>query len=354
MVHNIFIDLERMKYPHTGLYHFSKQLGTALAAQQQPDEMFHFYMPDQLAGLFGNQVKYIAQKSFHKFFLPAPSRFQVWHATQQGTEYYPIGARVKKVLTIHDINFMYDDNKSADKKKKYLNKLKQKVNSADCITTVSAFALQDVQQHIDLSGKMVHVIHNGCNISAAQDVPAQPPAQVPSGRFLFTIGTITDKKNFHVLPALLAGNHFQLIIAGVTQSESYKARIVAEAEKHGVRDRVIFTGPVAENDKLWYLQQCTAFVFPSLAEGFGLPVIEAMHFGKPVFLSPLTSLPEIGGSAAWYFPSFDKEAMQQTLENGLEHYHTHPTTADTIREQAARFSWVNAASQYREVYRSLW
>lgn len=354
MKHHIFIDFERMKYPHTGLYHFSRQLGAALASQQQADELFHFYMPAKLAGLFGDHVKYIAQQSFHKLLLPSPSRFQVWHATQQGTEYYPTASRVKKVLTIHDINFMYDEKKSAEKKKKYLDKLKQKVNRADCITAVSAFALQDVQQHIDLSGKMVQVIYNGCNIGKEGNMPAQAAAFTPSSPFLFTIGTITDKKNFHVLPALLAGNDFQLVIAGVTQSEAYKAQIEAEAAKHGVKDRVHFTGPVSENDKLWYLQQCSAFVFPSLAEGFGLPVIEAMYFGKPVFLSQLTSLPEIGGDAAYYFSSFEKEAMQQTLEKGLQHFHTHPEAAMNIRRQAGKFSWDNAASEYRKVYQQLW
>ena len=57
-------------------------------------------------------------------------------------------------------------------------------------------------------------------------------------------------------------------------------------------DRVIIAGPVSADDKNWYYANCEAFAFPSLAEGFGLPVIEAMNHGKPVFLSRLTALPE--------------------------------------------------------------
>ena len=127
MPHKIVIELERMKYPHTGLYHFGKQLGMELARQQQPDEQFHFYMPGKLTGLFGNHVKYIAQKSFHKLLLPRPSRFDVWHATQQGGDYFPLKAKVKKVLTIHDLNFMYDEGKSVVKKERYMDKLKEKI-----------------------------------------------------------------------------------------------------------------------------------------------------------------------------------------------------------------------------------
>ena len=73
------------------------------------------------------------------------------------------------------------------------------------------------------------------------------------------------------------------MIAGVTHQPWYQRKIEEEAKRLGVTERVIFTGAISENDKYWYYQNCTAFVFPSIAEGFGLPVIEAMYFGKPVF-----------------------------------------------------------------------
>ncbi len=126
------------------------------------------------------------------------------------------------------------------------------------------------------------------------------------------------KKNFHVLPALLVGNDHELIISGV--ETPYKSKIMEEAEKFGVTDRVKITGTISEEDKAWYYKNCTAFVFPSIAEGFGLPVIEAMHFGKPVFLSTHTSLPEIGGDAAFYFPTFEPADMQATFANGMAEF----------------------------------
>ena len=176
---------------------------------------------------------------------------------------------------------------------------------------------------------------------------------MPAAPFLFTIGTIMEKKNFHVLPALLAGNDRKLVIAGITQSEAYKKRIIEEAVKHGVEQRLIFTGPISENDKQWYLKNCEAFVFPSLTEGFGLPVVEAMHFGVPIFLSRFTSLPEIGGDVCYYFSSFEKEAMQYAIQKGLDHYNT-TDAKNSIRKRAAMFSWKDAAAQYLEVYRSLY
>jgi glycosyltransferase involved in cell wall biosynthesis len=155
------------------------------------------------------------------------------------------------------------------------------------------------------------------------------------------------------LPALLRNNNFQLIISGITQSEEYKQQIIETAQQHGVADRVLFTGSISENDKQWYLQNCTAFVFPSLAEGFGLPVIEAMHFGKPVFLSNLTALPEIGGDAAYYFENFDAAEMQAVLTNGLQHFNNNQQSK-IVMERAAMFNWDTIARQYLDVYRSLY
>jgi glycosyltransferase involved in cell wall biosynthesis len=119
-----------------------------------------------------------------------------------------------------------------------------------------------------------------------------------------------------------------------------------------VPDRIIFTGPISENDKKWYLSNCTAFVFPSIAEGFGLPVIEAMYYGKPVILSRCTSLPEIGGDCAYYFDNFDPAHMQEVLVKSLDHYNkTKPR--EKIKARAKFFSWERAAMEYLNLYRSL-
>ena len=182
---------------------------------------------------------------------------------------------------------------------------------------------------------------------------AQKPTNITDQPFLYTIGTIAEKKNFHVLPALLVHNNYLLIISGITQSQTYKDKIIATAKSFGVADRVVFTGAISEAEKYWYYQHCKAFVFPSLAEGFGLPVIEAMHFGKPVILSTHTSLPEVGGEHAYYFQNFEPASMQQTLLNSLAHYQQQNSQA-LIKVWANTFTWQEAAIQYLNIYRSLY
>ena len=348
--HTILLDCERMKYPHTGLYHFCLHLGKNLLETAANDRQFCFYTPASAIGAFGKEAHYLQQNSLQKFRLPSTKNFSIWHNTYQSSSYFPKHRNLKIILTIHDLNFLYDSKKNELKKRNYLQKLKAKIERADHIVAISEFTLNDVISNIDIGNKPYSIVYNGCNVE--QITSLTMPAVVPSRPFLFTIGTIIEKKNFHVLPCLLANNDWQLVIAGFTQSEAYKSCIITEAGKYGVADRVIFTGPISENDKQWYLQKCTAFVFPSIAEGFGLPVVEAMYFGKPLLLSTFTSLPEIGGDVAYYFNSFEPAAMQQTLEESLHDYNV-KKPQKAIQERSTLFSWQRSALQYHAIYNSL-
>ena len=350
MQKTVIIDFERLKYPNTGLFHFCFHLGKNLSnLAANPDKLF-FYVPKYYDGCFGKHVNYVRQKTFHKYYFPGISKYNIWHASQQGTEYFPFSSNQKKILTIHDINFMHDGSKSIEKKKKYLSDLEKKISHSDRIVAISNYVMADVLKHVDIPEIKRSIIYNGCNIEEMKELHL--PKIKPEGSYLYTIGVITAKKNFHVLPPLLIGNSMKLVISGITDNTGYKQKIVEEAKRFGVEKRLIFTGAVSENDKQWYLSNCTAFVFPSLAEGFGLPVIEAMYFGKPVILSTLTSLPEIGGDAAYYFNSFEPENMADVLKTSLESFQNNKPE-NLIKQRAQSFNWRDTAQKYLSLYDSV-
>ena len=83
-----------------------------------------------------------------------------------------------------------------------------------------------------------------------------------------------------------------------------------------------------------------------------MPVIEAMFHGKPVFISDRTSLPEVGGDAAYYFRSFDPDAMQEVFKNGMKDY-VENNPVDKIKQQAAKFNWNTCAEEYIDVYKQM-
>jgi glycosyltransferase involved in cell wall biosynthesis len=350
-MNHVLIDCERTKYPNTGLFHFCLNLGNELIQQRNiADEEFTFYVPQKQNWLFGNSQQYLIQHSLHKFFQPGTGKFQVWHSTYQNSNYRPFNPKTKIVLTVHDLNFLIERKADPGKIKKHLRHLQENINRADHIVCISAYTRQTMQENLLLKDKTVQVIYNGCNIN---EFPGfNQPAYRPVKPFIFSIGTILPKKNFHVLPCLLNNNDYELVVAGIV-NKKYAAKIMEEAKLRGVENRTRMIGPVSEEDKYWYYKNCLAFAFPSLAEGFGLPVIEAMYFGKPVFLSTETSLPEIGGDMAYYFKDFDAAHMQAVFENGLQHYKDNNREA-AIRASALKFNWTNAAKDYLAVYRTLY
>jgi glycosyltransferase involved in cell wall biosynthesis len=166
------------------------------------------------------------------------------------------------------------------------------------------------------------------------------------------MGYINRKKNFHTLVPLLQNNCFELVVAGRLDEPDYINKMKLQAEILGVNERLKILGPVPEEDKAWYFRHCEAFLLPSLAEGFGAPVVEAMAFGKPLFLSDRTSLPEIGGNVAFYFKNFEAQHMQSVLNEGLIEYQKNGL-AQKIMQRGKEFSWEIKAHEYLNVYRSI-
>lgn len=353
---SILVDCERMKYPNTGPYHVCWHLGQSLLKIKSEDENFSFLVPPNLEGVFGDQAEYVKTKLINKLYLPwsqsrfmrGTNKFDVWHMTYQSTMYCPFSHKTKVVLTILDLNFLHEhpDN---PKNKKYLQLIQNRVDRADYVACISGFCLEDVRKHLTFGATPAVVIYLGCSFNNPPIF--REPSYKPARPFLFGLGTVLPKKNFHVLPCLLQGNDLELVIAGIDTSP-YKEKILDEAKKFNVVNRVHFTGAISEEEKTWYYMNCSAFLFPSIAEGFGLPVIEAMHHGKPVFLSTHTSLPEVGGTHAYYFKDFSAETIQTAFAAGMNDYQRRHPQAQ-IKQWALKFDWANTARSYLDVYRSL-
>lgn len=342
---SILLTFDSMKYPNSGFYSFGKSLGDAIVEQNKGRYKLNYYVHKRSDYVFSKEVDLVYLSKLHKLFFLRPSRFALVHFTDQYCRLKPQKVTGKKILTIHDINPVHELRKPAHKIERHLKKLRGYINTCDKIVTISYFVANDILKYFPEAKDKLSVIYNGADKLQVAD--NHIPAYQPQRTFLFTIGYIAAKKNFHVLPALLVGNEHELIISGV--ETPYKAKIMDEAEKFGVTDRVKITGTISEDDKTWYYKNCTAFVFPSIAEGFGLPVIEAMHFGKPVFLSTHTSLPEIGGDAAFYFPTFGPADMQAAFARGMAEF-DEKNMAEKVIAHAMKFDWQQTARQYLALY----
>lgn len=353
---SIILDCDLMRYRNTGLYHYCLNVGMRVNAllKVQRAPLMKMYVPVAEANAFGTTYPCITEKPWHKFIKPFLWNCRVWHAPFQSGRIIPDknkNSSCKVLLTIHDLNALHE-GRSADDQQRSVNHTQRLINKSDALVCISEFTKSDVLKNCDVGNKPVYVIHNGTH-KVHQPLFKNSTVK-PSRPFLFGMGDLNTKKNYHVLLPLLQQNpDIDMVIAGRLAEPDYISHIKNTAEAMGISDRLHVTGPVPEEEKAWYLCNCLAFVHPSLAEGFGAPVVEAMSFGKPLFLSSLTSLPEIGGNIAFYFSSFDPEHMQQVFQEGMRRY-TNEEMYPAIIQRGKEFDWERNAVKYLEVYKSLY
>ena len=349
---SIILDCDLMRHRDSGLYHYCLNLGQYVNQALLSDNTLgiSMYVPKAETAAFDASCKVIVERKWHKTVKPFLWACDVWHAPfQSGRMLRKKGGRGKNLLTIHDLNVLHE-GRSERECKDSLEKTQKLINESDAIVCISEHTKRDVLAHMNLKNTPVYVVHNGTH--RVNDPPAKPAGYLPKRPFLFSMGYVNRKKNFHTLIPLLNDPRFDLVVAGRLDEPGYIDQMKKLAQSLGVEDRLHLTGPVSEGDKAWYLANCTAFVFPSLAEGFGAPVVEAMRFGKPIFLSTRTSLPEIGGDAAFYFQNFEADHMQQVFNAGMDSFSINGF-ADRVMQRAESFRWEEKAKAYLEIYRSL-
>ncbi|WP_395699651.1 glycosyltransferase family 4 protein [Aquabacterium sp.] len=349
---HVGIGIGRLTHWHDGLGEFSRQLGLALAARANTlldahGLRLHFHLPEPFHGVFGDRVGYLGTHTLQRWLHWRGQRFDLWHTLHQHNRLRaPLGtARI--VETVHDLNFLH--TKRGAKIERYRQRTRRRLLRADATIAITHHVARDILQQLAPLPTAPRVIHNG-----ATDLSPAPEREVPGlgdQPFLLHVSRLAPTKNIDALLALAAAWPGQrLVLAGA--SSAYSREVQAAVAARGL-DNVQFRLDVAEAEKAWLYAHCQGFLFPSLAEGFGLPPIEAMHFGKPVFLSRLTSLPEVGGALADYFDDFSGPAMRRVVEQGLARHAAEPGRAAALRRHASQFSWQRCAEAHVALYLEL-
>ncbi len=353
-MNEVILDCDLMRHPNSGLYYYCLNLGNYLQSNLSNSGQIKLrqYVPRSVAGAFQSNHHNIVERRLHKYYRPFLNQCRIWHAPFQAGRILPDRRRypnTKVLLTIHDLNFLHE-GKPLKEQEKSLAHTQRLIDRSDAIVCISEFAKSDVMKHCDVGNKSVYVIHNG--IHQVLESSAPMGSFRPGRPFMFGMGYVNRKKNYHVLLSLVKEVEMDLVIAGRLDEGDYVESIRREALALGIDDRVHLPGPVSEAEKGWYLRNCSAFVHPSLAEGFGFPVVEAMQFGKPLFLSNRTSLPEIGGDVAFYFSSFEKENMRRTFYEGMQRFQRENMSGALIN-RSKMFDWQKNTKKYIEVYQTL-
>ena len=347
---NIIVDVYKAKGLFSGLGQFSVNFAQALMSVKLPQNLsntqFTFLVPPDFKVEKQSGFDYVEAGLRHRYLSGLTRQYDLWHSLQQFPSHLP-NPRTPQILTVHDLNFLVE--KDPDKVAKYLNRLQKNVDRSLAITTISNATKEVLEKHIDMKGRSVTTIYNGVKLNAYPEY--EQPNYVDGAKYFFAIGVFTRKKNFEVLlPMMKHFSQHKLVIAGDNET-SYGQFLRKQVDTLGLADQVVFPGKVSDEVKYSLYKHCEAFMMPSQAEGFGLPVIEAMMVEKPVFLNPITSLLEIGGSVANYFNSYESQAMADQVESQLhQHQVLNALDPDRLKTYAERFNWTSCLSQYLALY----
>ncbi len=366
----MYIDVSAAVHSKAGIGRYAQSLAQALV-EQRPGAMALFYnrvagsqAPAGLEAVPARTIRagykpwrmavWLGQLARVSFARLVPGA-ELFHATEHLLPYL---GDVPTVLTVHDMIFKLFPEHQKRQNYWYLNAtMPLYCRRADAIVTVSESSKRDIVQQYGLDPAKVHVIYEA---AAPEFAPAPPEAVTRAQeryglpeRFALHVGTIEPRKNLtRLVEALQRLRDRGLIIPLVVVGgkgwlyEGFFQRL----EELEVRHDTHFPGYVAAEDLPAVYSAATLTVVPSVYEGFGLPVLEAMSCGVPVACSDRSSLPEVGGDAALYFDPYDEEAMAEAIAA----LWTQPTRAEALgaagREQAGRFSWQRAAEQTLAVY----
>jgi glycosyltransferase involved in cell wall biosynthesis len=281
---------------------------------------------------------------------------------------FPFSKRVPSILTVHDvIPFTFREAMGFFRNHLlYKPGIKQACRLNDMIATVSEFSKQDIVRKVGVSADRVRVIPNGLR------EPSRPDERIDAGLddrfglrdgFILNVGGIHERKNvvrlIHAFSRLVGrwGYPGKLLITGSVSGAPYQVRMKricdAAVRETGTEDRVAFTGfiPDVELDSL--LRRASFLIYPSLYEGFGIPVLEAMKVGTPVITSNLTAMPEVAGDAAILIDPYNTEEMVSEMSRLLYNDQLREELAEKGMERASLYSWERTSERYLELHREV-
>ncbi len=326
----------------SGVGVYSRELLRALAAAH-PGQRFAFcYRPHRFLRAFSGAIPANAHHAllYEPMF---PRDRDLFHGLNQRL---PEMRFRRAVSTFHDLFILTGDYSTPDFRRRFAEQARRAAEASDAIITVSEFTARQVVELLGVERSRVHVVHHGADHAAVAG-----PARREN--IVLTVGAIQRRKNIARLVEAFERTPpgWKLVLAG---SRGYQAgEMLARIETSPRRPDIQVLGYISATELARWYARARIFAFPSLDEGFGMPVLEAMAAGVPVIAANRAALPEVCGDAALLVDPQDVAAIAAALGQLM----SDATLAERLvvagLQRAREFRWEKAAAETWKVYESL-
>jgi glycosyltransferase involved in cell wall biosynthesis len=369
----------------TGLGHYSRTLVSSLAEYFAEND-YYLFTPKQTDRFNTDQfsnIHTVVPSSFPATFFTAAWRSN-WvkkDLKKNGIDVYhglsheiPVGMRstnIPSVVTMHDLIFeRYPEQYNRIDVQIYRRKFKYACENADRVIAISEQTKADIIEFYKTPASKIDVCYQSCNeifrqtISEEEKQRVQKMYSLPDA-FLLYVGSVIERKNLlsicKGLHALKGKLDVPLIVIG--DGTSYKSVVKKYIAENGMEKQVRFLSdePAAKNaddfrsakDFPAIYQQAIAMIYPSIFEGFGIPILEALCSRIPVITTNVSCMPETGGDAAYYVSPFDIEEMSQAIWSVTTNHELRSGMIEKGIQHADRFTRKSCAESVINVYRNL-
>ena len=369
---NIGFEAKRVFHNKTGLGNYSRDL-IRLLSRYSPENNYLLYNPKPSdANLFeATNINVFEKKPSSSFYTKF---YNLWR--QRGVKEdlikdkinifhglsgeIPIGLRaknIKSVVTIHDLIFVrYPHLYSFFDRKIHFYKFKKAAHEADLVIAISEQTKNDIVEFLKIDASKIKVIYQGCHAVFKKDFSDDEYKEVITKfnlpkQFILNVGTIETRKN--ILLAVKAIKNIDTCLVIVGKETAYANEIKNYISEHNLENKVIFLSSLTLSELAILYRLAKIFVYPSLYEGFGIPIIEALYSKTPVITTRGGVFPEAGGPNSIYIDSTCVTEMQEAIIRLLQNEGLHKEITEKGFEFVQKFNDDVVAQEIINGYRSL-
>ncbi len=325
----------------SGVGIYSRELMDGLAEAQPSQRWSYYYRPHRFLRSFqlarpGRARRRVLLDGF------GPRPETLFHGLNQRL---PVRRFAHQIATFHDLFVLTGNYSSLEFRERFAAQARHAAAEADRVIAVSQFTASQVETLLGVAPERIRVVHHG--------VRRLPIYQLPREKVVLSVGAIQARKNIARLVRAFdaAPRDWKLVLAG-----SYGfgwEEILRTIEESRNRHRILITGYVSPDELARWYARASVFAFPSLDEGFGMPVLEAMAAGAPVVTSDRSALKEVCGDAALLASPEDSDELAECLRRITTDEALRAALIGKGKVRAAQFTWKKAAEETWAVYREL-